>query len=238
MCVLAHFLEEEGIATTLIALIRLHAERSRPPRALWVPFELGRPFGAPGNPLFQTRVINAALALLERDDGPVILEDFDDDEPDTEDDSDWQPPKITRTDDLVAEVLTLGPIFAARSASTGRTTVGLSRLEMNDAAAFIARLDSSDPLPNPRADLADVLLMRYAVDDLKAYYLESASATGHPSSRQLNGWLWHETQLARCVWSLLRRSFDHRDEKRRHAAWWLVPDAYADRATVERIWSV
>ena len=62
MSALAHYFEEEGLATTAIALVRHHAERIRPPRALWVPFELGRPLGAPDEPDFQKRVLRAALA--------------------------------------------------------------------------------------------------------------------------------------------------------------------------------
>ena len=72
---LAHFIEDEGIATTAISLVREHTERIRPPRALWVPFELGRPLGAPDAPDFQREVLRAALALLERPAGPVI-EDY------------------------------------------------------------------------------------------------------------------------------------------------------------------
>ena len=66
MSALGHYLEEEGIATVAIALIRPQAENTKPPRALWVPFELGRPFCPPGDPAFQRRVILAALRLLER----------------------------------------------------------------------------------------------------------------------------------------------------------------------------
>ncbi len=61
--------------------MRENTERMQLPRFLWVPFELGRPFGAPNEPAFQRRVLRAALALLERDDGPVILEDFPDEAP-------------------------------------------------------------------------------------------------------------------------------------------------------------
>ena len=61
--------------------MRENTEQMQLPRFLWVPFELGRPFGAPGEPDFQRRVLIAALALLERDDGPVILEDFPDEAP-------------------------------------------------------------------------------------------------------------------------------------------------------------
>jgi len=73
--VLAHFLEEEGLPTTQISLIRLHTEKTKPPRALWVSFEFGRPFGIPNDPAFQKRVLLAALALLVAPGGPV-LEDF------------------------------------------------------------------------------------------------------------------------------------------------------------------
>ena len=65
MSALGHYLEEEGIATAAISLIRPQTERTKPPRALWVPFELGRPFGPPSDPAFQKRVVVSALRLLE-----------------------------------------------------------------------------------------------------------------------------------------------------------------------------
>ena len=65
---LAHYIEAEGIPTTSISLVRKHSEEMKPPRALAVPFELGRPFGAPNEPDFQRRVLRAVLDLLERTD--------------------------------------------------------------------------------------------------------------------------------------------------------------------------
>ena len=49
MSALGHYIEEEGIATVAISLIRPQTENTKPPRALWVPFELGRSFGPPGS---------------------------------------------------------------------------------------------------------------------------------------------------------------------------------------------
>ena len=69
---LAHYLEEEELATIQISLIRPQTEKTKPPRALWVPFELGRPMGAPNDPEFQKKVLRAALGLLDRDGGPVF----------------------------------------------------------------------------------------------------------------------------------------------------------------------
>ena len=95
MSALGHYLEEEGIASVAISLIRPQTENTKPPRALWVPFELGRPFGPPSDPAFQKRVILAALQLLEREDGPVLIEDFPDDDPRTQPDPVWRAPFIS-----------------------------------------------------------------------------------------------------------------------------------------------
>ena len=80
MCALAHFLEKEGLATAVVGLIRRHVERMRPPRALAVPFELGRPMGAPNEPAFQRRVLVALLDLFKAPTGPLLV-DFPDQAP-------------------------------------------------------------------------------------------------------------------------------------------------------------
>ena len=78
---LAHYIEDEGISTTQISLIREHTERIKPPRALWVSFDLGRPLGTPNDAPFQRSVLEHALKLFESPSGPV-LEDFPHDAPD------------------------------------------------------------------------------------------------------------------------------------------------------------
>ena len=83
---LAHYLEDEGVPTVGISLIRTHTEKMAPPRALAVPFELGRPFGPPNEPDFQRRVLRALLELFEGHDGPPVLVDFPDEPPGAEDD--------------------------------------------------------------------------------------------------------------------------------------------------------
>ena len=79
---LGHFIEEEGLPTAGISLIRLHTEIIQPPRALWVPFELGRPLGPPDDAAFQRRVLLALMGMFEASGGPR-LEDFPEDEPET-----------------------------------------------------------------------------------------------------------------------------------------------------------
>ncbi|HET6304087.1 MAG TPA: hypothetical protein VFG80_04840 [Myxococcota bacterium] len=58
-------LERQGIATVALQLLRVVAERVRPPRALCVPFPHGYPLGAPDDAKLQHAVIEAALRLLE-----------------------------------------------------------------------------------------------------------------------------------------------------------------------------
>ena len=75
MGALANFIERAGVATASISLIREQSEAVRPPRALWVPFALGRPFGSADDPAFQKDVMRAALGMLATATEPTI-EDY------------------------------------------------------------------------------------------------------------------------------------------------------------------
>ncbi|MCX7204261.1 MAG: selenoprotein B, partial [Burkholderiales bacterium] len=132
MSALAHAVEARGLPTTVVALIKEHAMAVRPPRALAVPFMLGRPFGAPDSPALQREVLVAALGLLERTDGPVILETFPGGDPGGLDRAGWQPavalPAPVDTDSaqqwaslLQAELDRILPVWAQARARTGRT---------------------------------------------------------------------------------------------------------------------
>ena len=199
MSALGHYLEEEGIATVAISLIRPQTEHTRPPRALWVPFELGRPFGPPGDRAFQLRVVRAALGLLARAEGPVVIEDFRDDDPRTAPDPAWLPPALPVGDGslaarLMAEIAALRGAHDRWVAERGRTTVGLSGLPIADCGRIVAGWLGGDMPPSPREGISAVLMLRFAADDLKAYCLEAAaSGPARPSSRQLGDWLWNQT---------------------------------------------
>ncbi|MGD8668237.1 MAG: hypothetical protein PVG59_01060 [Desulfobacterales bacterium] len=58
-------LERNGISTVTIQLLRIAAEKVRPPRALVVPFRHGYPLDTPDDPAKQHAVIEAALKMLE-----------------------------------------------------------------------------------------------------------------------------------------------------------------------------
>ena len=71
-------LERQGVSTVTLQLLRNVAERVRPPRALFVPFQHGYPLAEPGAPARQHGVIEAALRMLENPElKPPALEDFD-----------------------------------------------------------------------------------------------------------------------------------------------------------------
>ena len=218
MSALAHYLEAEGVPAVAISLIRLHTEKVRPSRALWVPFELGRPLGAPNDPAFQTRVIAAALGLLEPASSPVVLEDFPEDDPTAVDVPGWQPPfdlsagmpdlaeSATLDRALRQEVLAIAPFHERFVAANGRTTIGLSGLTIDQCAAHLAASLSGAPPATDDPGLSPVQALRWAVDDLKAYCLEAMAADGAmPSSRQMQAWFWDRTLAARLIIALRRK---------------------------------
>jgi len=193
---LSYFLEDEGIATTGISLVREHTEQMQPPRSLWVPFPLGRPLGVPNNAAFQHQVIAAAWQLLDIDKGPV-LEDFETDAPPSaEPEQSWVCPVSFATnnstgnstrDRVAEEIKSLAPWYAVSVEKRGRTSVGASKLDTTEALALVASALETEDL--------DVQQFKYASEDLKAYYLE-AMASSPGADIDINAWLWQRTALA------------------------------------------
>ena len=151
MSALGHLIEQRGIATVALGLIRLHMEKVRVPRGLWLPFELGRPLGEPGDSAFQRRVLLAALSLLERGDGPVILEDYPEEAPGRLPQQGWRPAA-----DLPAVAVPGPDASAAEWAAAlraewaplgirGVTTIGGSRLQREQWPELIAAFASGAP---------------------------------------------------------------------------------------------
>ena len=65
-------IEKRGIPTASITLLPDITRKISPPRALAVPYPLGFPLGEANNPVLQTEILLALMALLERDDVPVL----------------------------------------------------------------------------------------------------------------------------------------------------------------------
>ncbi|MYA09764.1 MAG: hypothetical protein F4060_02160 [Holophagales bacterium] len=205
----SHFLEDEGVATTGISLVRDNTERMELPRFLWVPFELGRPFGAPHEPDFQRRVLRAALGLLERRDGPVILEDFPDDAPGDDDGPAWSCPVSfagAAADDgglvgaVLAELRRLAPWQEMYAAQRGRSAPPASGLSHEQIVRGLSALAIGVRDPAVATNLPLPEWVRLGCDDLRTWYMEAAQGRpGRATSLELRDWFWRETALARLI---------------------------------------
>lgn len=204
---LARCFEEAGIATTGIVLVREHAERTKPPRMLWVPFAFGNALGKPGDPLLQHQVLKAAFDLLERPSGPV-LEDF----PDDAEPEDLLQASAAAPAEIPAELNAADELTALRAyyerwveRNGGRTAVGLCgvpqrrfRGVVRFLEAYAAGEDSDFAERPPQHSVPQFI--RYCVDDLKAFYYE-ARMEQRPGAEEgeLHEWFWGGTALSRLV---------------------------------------
>jgi hypothetical protein len=216
---MAHMLEERGLATTVLALVLPQVEKVRPPRAVMTPFMLGRPLGEPNDPAFQRRVLMQALALLERTDGPVILEHFPDDNPSWFDRPDWVPAvalpapgtPLTPREWKAAfetELALVLPVWERFKARFGRTTVGLSG-QPPEAWPGFAMAFLEGALPAIPAHPTPALALRFMSDDLKALYSEAVQADGGPpSARQIDGWFWRQTIAGQLLIALRKTAME------------------------------
>jgi hypothetical protein len=214
---LAQYFERGGIATTHVSLVREHTQAMQPPRALWVPFMLGRPFGAPNAPAFQRKVLVAALGLLAAERGPV-LEDFPEEAP--ADARDAEPneglacpvsfaPRAASDDPaqpVLGEIAQLQPWHDIAMRRSGRGGSALSGMAVEELARFAASYLGASPSPSydPRLSAAEAL--KRVCDDLKAFYVAAAGAQpGNAGSLALERWFWRETAAGE-LFLLLRRA--------------------------------
>ena len=202
--------------TTEISLIREHSVAIKPPRALWVPYELGRPLGVPNDAEFQKRLLRACLKLAEADAGPV-LEDYPEDVPDdyisTEEDLDGMfcpidlPPPPSNDSDITQnlqhELNGLMPWYELAINKRGRTTVGVSGIKIPDVARYITEFIEDIATPSPREDLDQGPMLKLCCEDIKAFYGEAVTAQpGMNKSIDVERWLWNDTVLGKTLWRL------------------------------------
>jgi hypothetical protein len=212
--VLARVFEEHGLVTTSISLVREHTEKVKPPRALFVPFPFGHPLGEANDPELQTRVMRAALALLDEPAGPVLVDYLEDIYAD-QDINLAQAGSLSHAEvpvDVAFEVTTLRPYYEQWvSLHAGRTAVGITRVDQRRFRGLIRVLEAyvaggEVDIPEWNRDVPLPQFVRWAADDLKAFYLEARMQQKPGASfQELNGWLWTETALS----NLLRAVRDH-----------------------------
>lgn len=221
--------------TAQVSLIREQTAAIKPPRALWVPFILGRPFGAPNNPAFQRRVLLQLLHLLDARHGPV-LEDFPDDAPlDDGDIAGYACPVSFGTSTIAAHDLGTAVLDEIRQLATwhdlalrrrGRSTVGISGMPIDDAARLVCMVIDDPKTTNPRSGDSLGTVLKRCCDDIKAYYFEAAGAKpGQLSAKAIDHWFWHDTAAGRLFLRL-------QDVGRAHLDKSVV--SFADRSLVPR----
>jgi hypothetical protein len=204
-----------------VSLIREQTAAIAPPRALWVPFMLGRPFGVPNDAAFQRRVLVHLLALFDAARGPV-LEDYPEDAPgDPGNALGYACPvsfeqSAAHADDpagaLMAEIAQLAVWHEEAQRRRGRTTVGIAGMPLEAAAQRVASFLRGEETANLQSEVALGTLLKRCCDDIKAYYFEAAGAQpGQLSARAIDQWFWQETAAARAFLRLREIGLGHPD---------------------------
>lgn len=179
---LARALEATGLSTTSIVLVKEHAQRTKPPRALFVPFPYGYALGRPEDPVFQHRVLAATLGLLKASEAPVLAE-FPEDS--------GAPVRLVqasaiqstnREGDPAAEITTMRRYYQRWVEDHGgRTQVGNSGVPQRRFRGLVRFLESyaaGQPLDYAEkpAGVPTPHFIRQASDDLKAFMFEARMA--------------------------------------------------------------
>ena len=228
---LARVFEEHGLATVTIAMVREHAEKVKPPRALFVPFFFGFALGRPNDAAHQRQVLKSAFDLLKSEKGP-ILEYFPDDSApaimpqasQVEADSE----QVTRS---AADEVTALRAFYERWVDNhgGRTAVGLCGIPQRRFRGVIRFLeacaegDDSADMAERSTGVSRPQFIRYCVDDLKAFYYEARMEQHKDADEDsLHRWFWGSTAAGKLVADLAATLNESEDPVLKGAAYGLA----------------
>ena len=224
MSVLARVFEAAGLTTVAVALVREHAQRTRPPRALWVPFYFGYAMGKPDDPAFQHDVLAAALDTLRADAGPVLVDYPDDAGPIGMPQASEVAASANggagngtsgngevKTLDAADEITALRGYYERWVEQRGRSAVGLTGVPQRRFRGVIRFLeayadsDEADFDDRP-ADVSVPQFVRYCADDLKAFCYE-ARMNQRPSDSEadVHRWFWGETAVGALIDRITQR---------------------------------
>jgi fermentation-respiration switch protein FrsA (DUF1100 family) len=165
----------------------------------------------------------------------VIIEDFPEEDPRQRPDPAWRPP-LAKPDlngasaarlaaALEDEGTRVETLYRRAAEEPGRTIVGLSGLSIGEAGRYMASWLRRQNPESPSAEMSAPLVLRFAVDDLKAAYIEVAlSGSAKPSSKQLGDWLWSDTAAGAAIFALRSMYLTSDDERLKAiAGLFLVP---------------
>ena len=214
-----------------------------PPRALWVPFALGRPLGKAGDGDFQKNVVRAALGMLETATEPTI-EDYPVEVPAEAQTRDWVCPVSfpVKSDEsitarLISEINLLAPWSAETRAQRGRTLFGVTGAAPDQiesvARAFGSIADQGNLTALPEEDVEwkfpMPLLVRHLADDLRTFYHEAVASqpgAGAPNHEALSSWLFNSTALGDAIQLIAGHLAEAGDTKSLMTRGFLIPEGY------------
>ena len=215
MSVLARVFESAGLTTVSIALVREHAERVKPPRALWVPFYFGYALGKPDDPAFQHDVVAAALAMTQETEGPVLV-DYPEEAgpiglPQASEVPAAENGSAAKSLDAAGEITALRAYYERWQDQRGRTAVGITGIPQRRFRGIIrfleayAASDDADMDDRP-SDVSVPQFVRYCADDLKAFCYEARMAQRpNDSETDIHRWFWGETSVGALIDSITQR---------------------------------
>ena len=243
MGALANYIERAGVATTSVSLIREQSEAVCPPRALWVPFALGRPLGTAADTEFQKDVMRAAFALLDSATEPTIV-DYPKEAPPEGDADNWvcpvsfaSAPANNIEGRLLAEVARLAPWSAETRRERGRTRFGVTGAPVNEVQRVAQALgqiaDGGDVVNPPNVGIQWAfempLLIRHIVDDLRTFYHEAIAAQPGPSApnhEALNEWIFGSTALGEALQATANHLTVHDTNKAKFVRGLVIPEGF------------
>ena len=194
----------------------------------------------PNDPAFQKRVLTAALNLLPfQQEGPILV-DFPEEAPSaSETATGWACPiNFSRhreeldgihqqLDMFKDEISKLRPWYDLGLKKRGRTTVGLSSLDIDALCDFIGSFLRNVTPDNPSKEIPLGEMLRFAAEDLKSFYYEAATAqpgAKAPDSTELTDWFWEQTVAAQVLHAVKNACMSSDDDDLQMAAsMFLIP---------------
>ena len=203
-----------------MVLLKEHAQRTKPPRALFVPFPYGYALGKPEDPKFQHRVLAAALELLKEAEGPVLAEFLE---------AADAPSRLiqasavahrNRSSDPADELTAMRGYYEIWvEEHGGRSAVGNSGIpqrRFRGLVRFLQAIAAGEEYDYTEAPSGVPLpqFIRRAADDLKAFMLE-ARMQQRPNDQDsaLQEWFWGDTAIGDLLDRLAKKLKDQGDDR-------------------------
>ena len=144
----------------------------------------------------------------------------------------WEAPVTDVAGNLYAEVTALRARYSSSQQLLGRTTVGVANRTIDDVVTVVEHATRGERAGITKlVDQPYTLQLRYAVDDLKAYYLEAGAAGSMaPGSDELGSWFWRDSVGGRTLLALRKRLLsDERKGLKILGGNFIVPRLWAER---------